>query len=319
MSPPFRPFVIALTVLLVLTATAAARATDLPVLIVTRGAGAEDCPTAAQLAELVSALGQRQVATATDRPSALVLHVSIERNLAGYSAVLNARGTQQGTRTLSDVSSTCQSLAEALAVVIAVVLDAAPTATPAPTQAPPPDVRAPGVQRPPPRWGLEAFAGVGVALLNDPLAVGGGGATLRLSKRFELALGGVRAQRDTLPSAPGEIRLELTFGYLRGCGVLVTNTAATLELCAMPALGALRGAGFGFDSQDAKTLPWTAIGFGPAGRGTLGGGTSFWIGAYALAPLVRQGFAVSTGGTQREAFTVDPLGLMLSMGVRWER
>jgi hypothetical protein len=318
-------FVAIMAVLSSLVGATRASAQKPPVLVVTRGAGAEDCPDAVALGQLVWTLGQRRVTTTTDRPSELVVHVAIERNTAGYAAVLHARGSQQGTRTLADVGPTCQSLAEALAMVIAIMLDAPATPRNAPVSEPaapmvsdtwaPSGVAPRSGKRAEWHLGLEALGGVAVAVLSDPVALGGGGATLRLGERVEFGLGGLRLQRDWVTMPGGEVTLDLTAAYLRGCAAVTDNEAVALQLCAALLLGSLRGEGQGYPTYDTKRVPWTVIGLGPAGVGTLGGGTSWWLAATALMPLVRHGFSVEVEG-QEQRFRLDDVGLLFTMGLR---
>ncbi len=317
---PFLPMVLALASL-----AAPARASDdpLPRLVVTRGAGAVDCPDATTLKQLVQVLGQREVTTTSTAPNALVVHVSFERNAAGYSALLHTRGSQSGTRALSDIGPGCQSLAEALAVVIAIVLDGEQGKVPA--LPPAPSVSATSAPRLPPRThrelrgGAEALGGITVALLEAPVAMGGGGLTLNLGNRLDFLLGGVALQHDQVADNEGEVTLSLAAGMVRGCAAATRQEGNALYLCAASLVGSLQGSGAGFAiHHPEQRLLYSAVGLGPAGQGTLGGGTSWWLGAMAVVPLVRHGFSVREDEQDQEVFHTAPFGLLFTMGLRWE-
>src|SRR5687767_8910457 len=84
-----------------------ARAEPLPALVVTRSAGANDCPDASSLAAEVARMNGRPSLDPTGSSVATTrLHVELSRGLEGYSAVIRAAGARSGERRLTDVGPT---------------------------------------------------------------------------------------------------------------------------------------------------------------------------------------------------------------------
>ena len=326
--------------LLTLAFPARASSAEPPMLIVTRGAGAAQCPDASQLASLVWTLGRRQV-TAGSASAPVVLHVAIDRTLEGYTAVLLVRGARSGARTLSDVGPGCESIAEALALSIAIVLDATP-----PAPAPEPSVAAAGATAPPsvaleaneppptrpaavetieappslPHWNLgpELRGGVAIGILAGPVPTLGGALGFRWPQRLGIALGVTQLTRDTVPVGTGTVALDLTLGSLAVCGVVAAQHVATASLCLEPMLGVLRGSARNFETNEHRVLPYGAFGFGPRGEGQLAGAWHWTMSAQAVAPLVRHGFRVEDAETTKQAFHAQAVGVLVQLGLRWE-
>jgi hypothetical protein len=293
-------------------AEAAPRAT----LVVTRGAGAEDCPNADGIAQRVAAITGTTTlqTTAQDRTDTWV-HLELSRDLGRYTALVQLRGRHNGARALSDVNSDCSSLADAVAVALALFFDTQVAPVPQP-----PHMRGlvePAPKPAPPRYAMELAGAVAFGLLSvpSPLATAGIDVTPD-NERFRIGLGGGLVLPDRVRYLQGFTELRLAFGYARGCAE-ATSSASRVQLlfCVAPLLGALSGAGYDYDFIAKKRWLWAALTGGPRLQGPLSR-PAFWsLSASAVVPLTLRAFAVTVNGEPHDVFNVPRLGASASAGM----
>src|SRR6188768_934053 len=144
-------------------------------LVVTRGAGAEDCPAAEGFAERVGAITtSRSLQTDPQQPSDTWVYLELNHDLGRYSASLQLLGRRQGSRVLSDVGANCSSLTDAVAVTLALLLDSNEVETPPSSKpAPPKPSKAPTPPKPTtapkrPRYAVMLGGGAALGLLAEP-------------------------------------------------------------------------------------------------------------------------------------------------------
>ena len=175
------------------------------------------------------------------------IQVELLRELAGYRAVISARGRRQGTRTIEDVSDTCASIADALAITLVMLLD--PEASrPAMPPLPPPAPEPPALRALPPRaparfaspeappsratsWlrlGAEVNGGASIGVLYHASPFVEGGARLGLGERLVLSAGGGFVLPDRAPLVGRSVKLGLAYAYLRGA-LRIVETGSTLK------------------------------------------------------------------------------------------
>jgi hypothetical protein len=310
--------------LLAVTATTAAHAVGTAPpraqLVVTRGAGAEDCPDVTALASKVRAMTAADVASsAADMPRDTWVEVELSRVLFGYRATISARGLRHGTRTIDDVGSSCSSLADAVAITLVMLLD--PEVAPEPPPRPPP---APAIATAPPTNpaarrafipGAEAAGGVSFAVLAHPAPMLELGVRAGVGARLGLVLGGGLVFPDRVDVAGGSVKLGLAYGYLRGSLSLLEHAGTLLAIVAGPTLGSLSGEGSDYDvPMPAHHLVWVAVAGGPELRAALSSWLTWSARLFMVAPLIHQGFRVDDGGKPTLAFETPPLGGMLTFG-----
>jgi hypothetical protein len=287
-------------------------------LVVTRGAGAEDCPDAAALTAKTRAMTAADIMVeAVESPRDTWIGVELSRTFSGYRATISARGRRHGTRTIDDIGPRCGSLADAVAVTLVMLMDPelsaeAPPKLPAPTVVTPPSP--PLARGPSP--GAELGAGASFAILEHPAPVLELGAHLGSVERAGLALGGGFFFPDRVPAAGGEVKLGLAYGYLRGSLVVLQNAGTSLVFAAGPMLGSLSGEGEHYDVQKpVQRLPWLAVAGGPELRATLASWLSWSMRLMLVAPLIHQTFRIDDAGKSTTAFTTPPLGATLTFGL----
>lgn len=253
-------FVLALTLLAaLLPGGARAQAT----LVWQRHPGAEACPDADQLRELVSArIGSHtflspRAGGPTGAPRAL--DGEVEPLTPGHRVRIRLRepsGELLGERTLVDASADCTALTEATALAVALLFEAAPPAEPPPPSAVEPPVRLP---EPAPVDPVRYTVTMGVlgslALLPSPRAHAY--LSLRVAPRrsyaIELrlvALGGARVHLGG--SSLGTARFSATHADLAGCRTLALAQWLGLSACAGLVLGVLEADGSGFSERDYR-------------------------------------------------------------------
>jgi hypothetical protein len=287
-------------------------------LVVTRGAGAEDCPTAEGLAERVRAIGAgRLLQTNLQQPSATWVYLELTHDLGRYTAFLQTRGRQQGSRTLSDVSANCASLSDAVAVTLALLLDEGqPTSKPAP----PPTLRepssAPRPSRKKPRYAVSLGGGVGIGLLAETTPSASAGLDTTLGPHLRLGIGAGTTLPQRVHYLQGYTELQLSWGYARACALVGrSKSGVELSVCASPMLGALSGAGKRYDFSAKKRWLWAALAGGPELSGPLSEPSFWWISAMAIAPLTLRGFAVTVDGKRHDTFVVKSFAASASLGL----
>jgi len=309
-------------VLCAVTATTAARAAGSEPpraeLVVTRGAGAEDCPDAAALTTKTRAMAAADITSGVAETARDTwIEVELSRVFSGYRATISARGRRHGTRTIEDIGPRCGSLADAVAITLVMLMDPelspeAPATPPAPAVVTP---KAPqsGTKVAP---GAELGAGASFALLEHPAPVLELGAHLGIGARAGIALGGGFVFPDRVKTAGGEVRLGLAYGYLRGSFALLENASTSFALTAGPMLGSLSGDGEHYDvHMPAQSLLWIALAGGPELRAALASWLTWSIRLMMVAPLIHQGFSIDDAGKPALAFTTPPLGATLTFGL----
>jgi hypothetical protein len=315
---------LALVVCAVLTFVGLAHAEGPPraTLVVTRGAGADDCPNAQDLgARVLGITGRRSLETSPQAQTDTWVYLEFTHDLGRYGASVQLRGRRQGARALSDVGADCSSLADAVAVTLALFLDAeqrAPAANPAPASV--------SVHRPPvvaadsPQRYLVLGGGAGFGLLARPSPLAMVGLDLGLGQRFRLGIGGAAALAQRVTDANGYTELGLAYGYARSCALALGRmNAVALELCLALDVGALSGSGHGYDVTERKRLLWSALSGGVQALGPLAAPSFWWLSAMVVTPLTLRGFAVATSGVPHDVFLVPRVGGVASfgMGVRF--
>jgi len=290
-------------------------------LVVTRGAGAEDCPDAAALTTKTRAMTAADITPdAAEIPRDTWINVELSRVLSGYRATISARGRRHGTRTIDDVGPRCGSLAGAVAITLVMLMDpelSSEAPPKPPTRAvvtPPPPPSAPPARLLTP--GAELDGGASFAILEHPAPVLELGAHLGIGERAGVALGGGYVFPDRVTSAGGEVRLGLAYGYLRGSFALWKGTGTSVVFNGGPLLGSLSGAGEHYDvPKPTQRLLWLAVAGGPELRATLAAWLSWSMRLMLVAPLIHQSFRVNDAGTSTVAFSTPPLGATLTFGM----
>jgi hypothetical protein len=318
-------------------------AAGLPLVVVHRTEDAAGCPDARALAALVATQMKRpalEPAAEGTRVPEGGLDVQIYRSEQGFTAIVQAGGK---TRQLSDQGTTCKSLAVALSISIAVLLDteplppgpepvrSAPEPGPVPVDTPatvptptasatsvrvPPPVSSPAEPPATPPGDERESSGrhVRISLAASPLLTVGvlqsfaGGFTTEVEirvGRFSFAGGVVVLPGQSFTYLPGQVKLDLTAGLIRGCGRVVGDEPLHLALCVDAFGGAMRGAGQGFGNDDTTTLPWAAGGTSAIFHQRIWGPLSWGARAGLLIPFVKTSFSVQNGGT---AFNAPPIG-----------
>lgn len=290
-------------------------------LVVTRGAGAEDCPDATALTTKTRAMTAADITPdSAEMPRDTWINVELSRVLSGYRATISARGRRHGTRTIDDVGPRCGSLADAVAITLVMLMDpelsseAPPKpSTPAVVMPPPPPSAPPARLLTP---GAELAGGASFAILEHPAPLLELGAHLGIGERAGVALGGGYVFPDRVTSAGGEVRLGLAYGYLRGSFALLKSTSTSIVFNGGPLLGSLSGAGEHYDvPKPTQRLLWLAVAGGPELRATLASWLSWSMRLMLVAPVIHQSFRVNDAGTPRIAFSTPPLGATLTFGM----
>ena len=286
-------------------------------LVVTRSAGADDCPNAQDLgARVLGITGRRTLDATAQAETDTWIYLEFTHDLGRYGASVQLRGHRQGARALSDVGDDCSSLADAVAVTLALFLDADQR----PPVAPPSMPRPPVPSAEPPQRFLVLGGGAGFGLLAQPAPLASVGLDLGLGRRFRLGAGGAAVLAQRVTDANGYTELGLAYGYARSCALaLGSMNGVALELCLALDVGALSGSGHGYDSTDRKRLLWSALTGGVQALGPLAAPSFWWFSAMAVTPLTLRGFAVANSGLPHDVFLVPRVGAVASfgMGVRF--
>ena len=273
-------------------------ATTLAELSVERQDGARDCPDSAALRAAVDRiLARPSVPPAPPLAGVLRAEVVFTRMApGGYQSSVQLTGAKSGERTFSDSGPTCAPLGEAVALTLALLLDPAR----APPQAPPVAASAPA--RPPaPNRKSSAFvlatAGTALGLVAGPSIAGGPELQLNFLRHWGVQTGGLFVLPRSTAFADGTVRVGLLAGHVRVCGFL-NDVAATIRagVCAVGALGLMRGEGRGFPTSNTADDSWLAAGGGIQLSRLFGARVLLGIGMDLLAPLRQQTFSVSNRG-----------------------
>jgi hypothetical protein len=310
----------AVVVCATLTFVGLAHAEDLPraTLVVTRGAGADDCPNAQDLgARVLGITGRRNLGTVAQAQTDTWVYLEFTHDLGRYGASVQLRGHRQGARALSDVGADCSSLADAVAVTLALFLDAdqrAAVANPAPAPVSVP--RPPVALAEPLRRFLVLGGGAGFGLLAEPSPLATVGLDLGFGERFRLGVGGAAALAQRVTHANGYTELRLSYGYARSCALALGGmNGVALELCLAFDVGALSGSGHGYDAIERKRLLWSALAGGMQALGPLAAPSFWWLSTMAVTPLTLRGFAVTSAGVPHDVFLVPRVGALASFGL----
>jgi hypothetical protein len=305
-----------------LTAATEARAERLsPALVVTRAPGAEDCPDATGIVMRVRTMTRDDpFASSPDASRDTWLEVEFAQTLAGYRAVITARGRRQGTRSIDDVGPGCASLSDAVAITLVMLLDpevagAKSGAVTNDIPAPPPRDEATRAPAPTVSFGAEAAGGAVLGVLDHGGAFVEAGGRLGFGRSFALAFGGGFVFPDRATAPPGSVKLDLWYGYARFSGVVLAHGSTKLALFLGPSLGSLGGASEGFEYAPEHRLLWVAGAFGVEAFALLSGPISWSARLSAIVPFRHEGFYVSDAGAPYSAFRTPGLGGALSLGV----
>ncbi|WP_437331929.1 hypothetical protein [Sorangium sp. So ce394] len=250
------------------------------------------------------------------------------RTDATYTAVLQAGG--RARQLSSEAGATCDELVEAVALTVAILLDSQPAPPPAPppaAPAPPPAPIAVPPPRPPPQaprgdvaLELGAAGTVGMLDLFRPAAVAD--VSLRRSA-WSAGLGAVWLPRQDIEIAPGAVSVGLVAATARGCATLLGELDGfRLSACAVSLLGAVHGAGKGFDPDREAAAPWFAVGASALAEGPLFGTRALGWAARAtlLAPVVRARVTIERRAgaavTEDPALDPSPVGLLVGLSAR---
>ncbi|MGZ3478245.1 MAG: hypothetical protein ACXVCJ_27355, partial [Polyangiales bacterium] len=132
------------------------------------------------------------------------------------------------------------------------------------------------------------------------------------SARFGLGAFAIFPQHYDVGPSPGTAGLSLIAAQAIGCATFAPFTRVTIDLCAIAALGGIRGRTEGLLANDAHTRTWLAAGAMARTDGPLFGGLSWSLRASALVPQTRQGFDVAGAGTIYEPSFV---GISAGLGI----
>lgn len=300
-----------------------------------RGKGAEECPSAEQLAASVrQRLGRDPFSVDAPR--------DIEGSVARIDEVWQARlnvlgpdGAVLGSRDLSTQAPTCSLLADAVTLAIALTIDPSapltmpentaaappPEAAPAPAPAraepaPPPVVVAPQPRAPVDRassFGLGGSAKVGVLFGALPRPAPGGelGVDLRLLRRLRVALG--LAFFGEVLTAGDEFALGLTTASLGACFDVVGRPHVGLDLCGELQGGALHVVVYAPDPIAPGERAWLAARLGPRLRWKLAPPVELVLGASAVVPFLRREFHIQQN--DEPVFATPGLGFFAGGGL----
>lgn len=291
-------------------------------LSVVRQVGAEGCADGEALAKRVREIAGAPVLT-TSLAAPVRVDVVIVREADRYEATLRVSGEQRGFRRLNDPGLECRGLDEAIAVTVVLLLDPhaqlETTAISPPLPRPPevPPARAVSVPEPSDslRLRAELSAGMGVALLDKPVAQAGLGVGLA-NRRFALMLGAKALQADRVSDGRGYADLRLYFAYLRACATIAgTRESLALDLCGGPMVGVLSGAGQGYDLDLNEQMSWLAGAVGARLEATVVSPISWHLSVLAIAPLARRSLSVLQADESRELFHTRNLGAIAELGL----
>jgi hypothetical protein len=272
-------------------------ATLAAVIAVSRGPGAEDCPTAEELTARVERIVGRALKS-DDGAGRLAVRAHFSRTSAAYEATLQTSGTREGERVLRDEGATCAALADAVAVTTALWLDAAARE--------PADVREQS-EKSGPSW-LErlrpfARAGAGGGLTGGPSFVAGGGIEAKLDSLTSIAFGGGLVAPQTHPLGAGSVDVHLWYLEL-GAFRSLTGDSLRLGPTLLLMAGAFSGQGAGYPSTSSAALPWLAAAGGLRAEIDAGPHVGVALRTLAVLPARKQSFSIGNVGTAYEGSAV---------------
>lgn len=298
---------------------------------VTRGAGAEACITAHELAQRVEArLGHPTFVSAAQAD--LFIDARIDRAGRGWRATVaasRASGAHVGARKLDTASADCHSLDEDLVLVVALVIDPRATTSP-PASAPVqretiyvPVAVPVAVPGPPPKWSFGAK--IGTTIIGGMLPSAAPGLELSVAVTppgaWPIELGQIVTRREGADEDGHGVDARLVVGTLAVCPELLDRARFDLQLCGGGAAGALSIRSRGLD-PDRGGDHATGLLFGRArGRLRIGAGIDAAIDLGVTVPLARLTVyytALDPAALQvvrRDLYGVATVGWIASLGL----
>jgi hypothetical protein len=304
---------------LLLTCSRTSRAADLFTLDVTRSAEVTDCPDAQNLAGSVALLEGRFVLRASAPAEAHRIEVSIDRDRqARYRATIRVPGARSASREISDDAANCGPLWDALTLALALIVDNDRSRSAAPTE---PQRRAPAARVPENREADHGHVGLGVGGLLSSGAIRSfaagvvGDAVFEMTRRTTLRVQGRILETTASSFGPGTVQIALFAGLVEGCYAL-NGQPRPVQVwgCAAMGAGVLRGSAQGYLNATARSRPWIAAGGGLSADFPVSDSWGVWVGADALALLLREEFAI--GGIANPAYHPSAVGISAGAGLR---
>jgi hypothetical protein len=268
----------------------------------TRGAGAEACITAHELAQRVEArLGHATFVSAAQAD--LFVDARVDRAGRGWAATVaasRANGAHVGVRKLASANRDCHSLDEDLVLVVALVIDPLATSSP-PVPAPAPPVAAPAhrdviyvpvpVPGSTPRWSFAAR--IATTVLGGVLPSPAPGLELSVAATppgaWAIELGAIVTRRTSTDDETGHgADLRLAVVTLAVCPELLERERFRLQLCGGGAAGALAVRSHGLDPGAGGDHAAGLLFSRARGSVRLGGGIDAAIDLGMIVPLVRR-------------------------------
>jgi hypothetical protein len=283
---------------------------------VERGPGAEACPPAVELRELVERIRGRD-ATGTSTS----YQVSFIREGTDFVAAIRVTGVESEARVLRDSGQTCETLASATAVTVSLLIDAEATAEreeevprEAAERAPDaPPVTALNIEsRPPISPDLEvtlSLGGVGLFGVTSTATPGVETSLGLVSSRFRAGLGALWLQPERHDLAPGSVEQTLWSGSARVCVAPLVDRGFRLDVCSGVLVGVMTADASGYTRNDELSKTWLAVPL-ESSIGRVSSPVGWEIAAAGLFPLRRQEFAVDNLGVVYDSW---PLGVLVSL------
>jgi hypothetical protein len=285
-------------------------------LTVERATGAEACPSAIELGELVEQIRGRD-ATGTSTS----YQVSFTREGTDFVAAIRVTGAESEARVLRDSGQTCETLARATAVTVSLLMDAEATsggeaespreAPKRPPEAPP--VAALNIESPPPispnvdvtlsLGGVGLFGVVSTATPGVETSLG------LVVSRFRASIGALWLKPVRHDLAPGSVEEALWSGSARVCVAPLTDSGFRLDVCSGVLVGVMTAEASGYTRNDELSKTWLAVPL-ESSFGRLSSPVGWEIAVAGLFPLRRQEFAVDNVGVVYDSW---PLGVLVSL------
>jgi hypothetical protein len=306
-----------------------------------RGPGAEECPSAQQLAAAVSArLGRDPFSDTASRD----IEASVTRvndDWQAHLSVLGPEGASLGSRELEAHGPDCSSLADAVTLALVLTIDpgakldgtanvAAETSKPSPqsvvTPVPPsrspehalPFRVEPRRERPAPaqrtnRRGMTiASRGLVTSGLLPATSFGaelGGELPLVSALRLSLSM----SYFPEVQSADGRFGFGVSAGGFGLCYAVLERSRAAAALCGEVQAGAIHVVVFDLEPVKPGERLWVSTRFGPRLAVSVAGPLELELGAYAVFPLIRHQFAIE--GVSEPFFQSSAVSLLASAGL----
>lgn len=308
-----------------------------------RGAGAEDCPNAEQLA---SAVERRLGRDAFSEPALRHIEGSVARVERSWRVQLRVMGADNavlGSRELEADGPDCSSIADAVSLAIALSIDPAALAeqhekmTVVPSEQPLITPSPPARSQPAPRPKLDTttFAApsrvpkastpaasltgevaprglLAVGILPQPGFGAELGAELGLGRSLGLSMS--MAYLSEARTAGGQFGLSVAAGSLGLCFWALERPRAVLKLCGELMAGAVQVVVYDPIPTNPGEHLWLAPRLGPRFAFRMSEGLSLELSGFAIIPLVREEFSIV--GDEKPIFQTARLSLLSSLGLR---